>query len=273
MVSATRLHVKTKLVKSALFSVWLLVFLGGSSLFAAPDAYDAVARLIQPLATVLAKDPPEDGDRSFVLRAELEQMTDLPKEMKGASFELRLEPPDRVLLRAPLLGQPVTIARRKQKLWIHPGSQVQALLSNPDLAEKLPPLRRGVELEDVRLPFSRKQLVFLPALLQVREAGEVMAADERCRGLDVRLMPELASMLEEDGPPWAARLAVDPEGRLRKLTVARAGWSMTLLVHEFRAGKSLPKEAWQPTAEQAADVLEISAERFDQLLRAVTGGM
>ncbi|RYD83733.1 MAG: hypothetical protein EOP84_07465 [Verrucomicrobiaceae bacterium] len=95
--------------------------------------------------------------------------------------------------------------------------------------------------------------------------------EQTCRVLDVRLMPELErSLAGEQG--WSGRLWVNPENKLARVQVRRdTKFSATVRFTKVEFHPSLPKETWKPTPEEAKDVLKISPERFDQLLRALLG--
>ena len=97
---------------------------------------------------------------------------------------------------------------------------------------------------------------------------DVWLSEQTCRVLDLFLMPELAQSLREKD--WAARVWVRGDGLPARLSVARTGWQMVVRFERLEFSKALPPETWQPTAEQAGDILRLDAARYGQLLEFIT---
>jgi hypothetical protein len=55
------------------------------------------------------------------LTARLERLTDLPPALVGSRAEIAVQYPDKFRLRAPVLGEELTICRRGQEVWVWPG--------------------------------------------------------------------------------------------------------------------------------------------------------
>lgn len=253
-----------------MLSVFLLLsLLAPGATRAAENPYDLFGRALAPFVQLLASKN-KAPHRALTLTARIEQMTGLPPALAGVRAELLLQPPDKLRLRAPILGEELTVCRRGENLWVHPGSKLGALLDAATAGKELPPPDSDAELPPLRLPFSEKQLIFLPALFQVRDAGAASVDGVLCRVLDVQLMPELARSL--GGDPWAARLWLRPDATPARLGLSRQGFGLAIRLDEVRFTPALPKETWKPTQEQAGDVREISPAEFEQLLKAVGGG-
>lgn len=239
-----------------------------ASLFARENVYDVLSRVLTPFVGVLAENS-KGANRALLLSAQLEELTDAPPEVIGSRVEIALEPPNRLRLRAPILGEELTVCRRGQEIWVSPGQKVEALLRASTASKELPPLDPKYRLAPMRLPIPAKQLVFLPALFQVRDSGSEAVGEEMCRVLDLQLMPEVARSLDAAG--WTARAWVRSDYRLARLMVSRPGWTASARFTRVEFLPSLPPETWKPSAEQAGDVAVIPPARFDQLIRALFG--
>lgn len=230
------------------------------------NRYDVLGKLILPFATVFAKNA-KNPNRALQLTARLELLTGLPPALTGSRAELDLEYPDKLRLRTPVLGEEVTICRRGQEVWAYPGSRVAALLDAASVGKKRPKTDSQAKLPPFALPIPEKQLALLPVLFQVKDVGAESLDGDPCRVLDLYLMPELAKSLREKN--WASRVWVRADGTPARLSVARTGWQIAVRFERVVFSKTLPPETWQPTAEQAADVLQLDPARYGQLLDAL----
>src|SRR5688500_2259079 len=194
-------------------------------------------------------------------------MTRVPPEMIGSTAELAMEYPDKLRLRAPLLGEIVTICRHGQEVWAYPASKIEPLLAEAAKNKKLPKLDKKYRLERFSLPIPEKHLIFLPALFQIKDVGTEPLDGEPCRVLDLFLMPELARSLKVKD--WAARVWARPDGRPARLSLARPDWNLVVRFTHVDFSPSLPESTWQPTPDQAADILTLDAPRYQQLLESL----
>jgi len=224
--------------------------------------YDVVSKLLAPFTSVLAKTT-KSPNRALLLTGRIERLTGAPAELAGAGAELALQFPDRLRLRAPVLGEELTICRDGQQVWVTPGARVQTLLDLATAQKKLGKVDRDARLAPLQLPLPEKQLVFLPALLVVKDAGSEPVDGETCRVLDLALMPELEKSLKDKG--WAARVWVRADYRPARLVLKRPGWELAVRFDRVEFSPRLPAETWTPPAE---DVLTVDAPRFRQLIEA-----
>ncbi len=231
------------------------------------NRYDILSRLLLPFVNVLARNT-TNPNRALQLTASLEQMTGVPPELVGSKAELALEYPDKLRVRAPLLGEDVTICRRGQELWAYPASRIEPLLEEAAKKKKLPKLDPKFRLEPFALPIPEKQLVFLPALFQIKDVGSEPLGGESCRVLDLFLMPELAKSLK--APGWAARVWARPNAAPARLSVAKPDWNIVVRFERVEFSPTLPDATWAPTSEQAGDVLKLDPPRYQQLLETLT---
>ncbi len=225
--------------------------------------YDVVGKLLAPFINVLAKNS-RNPNRAMALTARLERLTGAPPELIGTQLELSLQYPDRLRIHGPILGENLTACRDGQQVWVTPGAKVQALLDLASTQKKLPKLDSTAQLEPFRLPFPEKQLVFLPALFQVKDAGSENVDGEICRVLDLALMPELEKSLKDKG--WSARVWVRANYQPARLVLTRPGWELAVKFASVTFAPALPATTWQAPA---ADVLMLDGPRFQQLLRAI----
>ena len=175
----------------------LLLALVLTSARAEENRYDLLGRTLMPFLNVFAKST-TNPNRAMSFTLKLEQMTDLPPELAGSRVEVAVEYPDKLRLHGPVLGEDVTICRKGQELWAFPGSKVEALLSAAAAAKKLPKADPKFQLQPFALPIPEKELVFLPALFQVKDVGAGTA-----RGRDVprhRFVPHARIGALTEGP-------------------------------------------------------------------------
>ena len=230
------------------------------------NRYDVLGRLLRPFVSVFAKDT-KNPNRAFTLTAKLEMMTDLPPAFAGSSADLALQYPDKLKLHVPLLGDEITVCRNGQELWAYPGAKVDALLKERPAGKKGSSADSKGPLPPFELPIPEKELVLAPALFQVKDVGTETLDGARCRVLDLYLMPELAHSLKAQG--WAARVWVRDDGAPARISFAKPGWQVAVRFQHVEFSPKLPPETWQPTAEQAGDVLKLDPARFQQLLNGL----
>jgi hypothetical protein len=244
----------------------LLAVLLAAPACAEENRYDLFARVLMPFVNVFAKST-SNPNRALSLVARIEQMSDLPPALAGTRIELDVEYPDKLRLSGPLLGERVTICRRGQEVWAFPGSKIEALLKIAAEKKKLPKADKKFRLQDFELPIPEKQLIFLPALFQVKDIGTESLDGEPCRVIDFFLMPELAKALK--AKDWAARVWARPNATPARVSVAKNDWNVVVRFERVEFSPTLPESTWEPTSEQAADVLKLDPVRYQQLLGTI----
>ncbi|MEA3186680.1 MAG: hypothetical protein QOD99_510 [Chthoniobacter sp.] len=245
------------------FALFLLLSVSLRSAHARENPYDVFGKVLAPFVGLLAKES-ESPNRALSLDARLVEATPSPAGLAGSTVHLDLESPDKLRLRAPVLGEEVTICRNGQQLWAAPGAKIEALINRVDL----PKPKKKYKLADFELPIPEQQLVFLPVLFQVADAGDETVGGATCRVLDVHLMPELARSLDVEN--WSLRVWVTPNYRLAKLQVKTPQWSGLFEFNRIAFSPTLTAETWIPGPEQT-DVVKLTPERFKQLLDAAFG--
>ncbi len=241
----------------------LAALLAAAPLRAEENRYDVVSKLLTPFIGVLAKTT-RSPNRALLLSGRLERLTGVPPELAGATAEVALQFPDRLRIRGPVLGEEVTICRDRQQVWVTPSARVKTLLEVATTQKRFGKVDADARLEPLQLPLPEKQLVFLPALLVVKDAGTEAVDGESCRVLDLALMPELEKSLKETG--WSARVWVRPNYRPARLVLKRPGWELAVKFDRVEFSAQLPAETWTPPSE---DVLTLDAPRFRQLIQAI----
>lgn len=238
---------------------------GAAAPAAEENRYDLVSRLLAPFANVFVNAPAK-ANHALSFEVRLEQMTNLPAEFTGAKAEIAAEYPDKVRLHGPLLGENVTVCRHGDALWASPGSRVEELLKTAAAEKKLPKLDPKAKLENFSLPISEKSIALLPTLLQIKDIGSEPVDGKTCRVMDLFLLPELRKALKET---WAARAWVGADARPVRISLAKPGWMMVLRFDKVDFPTKLPDSTWEPTAEEAGDVLKLDAPRYLQLVGSI----
>jgi hypothetical protein len=230
------------------------------------NRYDLLGRTLMPFVNVFAKST-SNPNRALSFTVKLEQMTDMPSTLAGSHAEVALEYPDKLRLHGPVLGEDITICRKGQEVWAYPGSKVEALLAAAAAAKKLPKADPKFQLKPFGLPIPEKDLVFLPALFQIKDVGSEPLDGTPCRVMDLFLMPELTRSMKAQG--WGARAWLSGDAKPVRISVAKPGWMVVVRFENLEFTTKLPESTWEPTSEQAGDVLKLDAVRYQQLLGAL----
>lgn len=228
----------------------VLFCLGLNSARAGENAYDVVGKVLAPFVSLLAKDSPPSAAR---VELTLQELTNAPKDLLGAKVQVALQRPDKLRLEFLFQGEPITIGRQGNRLWAHPGGKVDFILRQ--LAGEVPEPETLMPRLEIGLP--KKQLVFLPALFQVRDLGEEVVGAESCRVLELKLMPELARSAKLD--QWVAKLWVRADYKPAALELIGPEWRLEVGFNHLEFTPALPPETWQPTPGQASDLFELKA--------------
>jgi hypothetical protein len=252
------------LTRLAVFAFAALLYVPAAR---AQNPYDTFGKVLMPFVGLLAEKG--EGDRALALSLRVEEATGVPPELAAAQADFAVQFPDRVKLSAPLFGNRVTLCRRGDVVWVSPGSAVKALLQNPEIAARLPEPNREFKMKPFKLPIPAKQLVFLPALFKVRDAGAATIDGRTYDGVEFNLMPQLAKSLKVED--WSGAVWVDEKTRPVRLKITRPETQVTVRFDKVQFAKALPPETWAPTKEEEADTLIVPPARYDQLMRAMFG--
>lgn len=245
--------------------LFVVVFARATPFFGAPEnRYDVVAKTITPFLNIFAKEG-KTANRALSAELVIEKMTGLAPEMGGAHAVIAIQSPDKLSLRGPVLDQHVTLCRNGKQIWAFPGAKLETLMNSMDLPEADPTFK----LAPFQLPIPEKQLPLLSVLLQVVDVGQQTIGDQSCRVLDLTLMPELARAMK--ATQWTMRLWIRPDYTPARIEFRKPKWHASVAVKSWRYLSSLPAETWEPTSEEAGDILRLTPARYKQLLDAVTG--
>ncbi len=232
------------------------------------NPYDVLGKALVPIVKVFT--PDANGNpvpQGLVIDAKLLEASKLPPELQGQAVHIAVVTPDAVLIQAPIAGQMLTVCRDGDTLWATPGSQIQPLLAQAEQKPLSGKKKKKFESEaaaamgPLTLPIPQKELVFLPVLFQVEDAGDDTINNAPYRVLDVQLMPELAKSMHAEN--WTARMWVGADYSLAKVTLKGPSWTGTVEIDKISLPPDLPEATFQP---QGTDVLKLTAEQFLNLL-------
>ena len=226
------------------------------------NPYDLFGKTIQPFIALFSKNA-VGANRAMAIEVRIVEAS--RPELAGQTAHLAVESPDRILLRAPIMGTAVTLCRDGQDIWAEPGAQIEALIAMASAQGELPKPQKKYRLGNFELPIPEKQLVFLPVLFQVTDGGEVNLRGEICRVLDAKLMPELARSLKVE--QWSLRLWVRADDKPAQIQISSPEGRVVLAVERLAFSPVLPPETWQP-APGETDVTHLTPVRYKQLLDA-----
>lgn len=238
-----------------------LMLLMVSSSPALASSYDIVARMLAPILNPFLENPPqpEVAIRGTLVLESAAVGGTAAEPATPPSLRFAVERPDRLRVEGVLGSQSITVCRVGTRAWAQPGAAVRELLS------RMPAPRESAQaLGPMRLPVNDIQAVFLPALLSVNEVDRSVYRGQKCRVLDLGLMPELARAAGADA--WSARVWVrEADDRPARLGVRGPNFTGVARVEQLEYVLSLPPETW--VAPEGAE--SISAGRLFQLVSAL----
>jgi hypothetical protein len=260
-------------MKNALGLLALLWLAASGRVVAQENPYDVLGKALMPIASVFASDG-SDGTtgtngapRSLALDAHLVRAGKLPPQLQGEPVHVALRTPDALLVQAPIEGQMLTVCRDGDALWGTPGSDIQSLIdlatatATPEKKKKKKHSDEAKVFGPLVLPVPRKDLVFLPVLFQVADAGTEAVAGQPCRVLDVALMPQLAKSLHAQD--WTARVWIGANYSIVQVALTGPDWSGAVAIDKLTFPATLPDGTFQP---QGTDVLRLTAGQFLRLM-------
>jgi hypothetical protein len=230
------------------------------------NRYDVLARAIQPLLVPFSHES-TSPNRSMETELVLLDMTGLPKEFVGTRVRLAVQNPDKIRLTGPILGQEITLCRDRKDVWVAPREKAEALLGQYGIGAQ-ENAKVKFRLGNLELPFSQAQLVFLPALFQVKEYAAQDVGGISCRILELNLLPEIARPLRVEN--WRARLWVRPDYKVAKLEVLQPQWHIVVEVEKLAFLPTLPPATWQPAPEEEPNTLHLKGARLKRLLEEIS---
>ena len=234
------------------------------------NPYDTLGKALLPIANVFTTTGP---NHALILDAHLLEASKLPPELQGQSVHLAVMSPDALLIQAPMAGENMAVCRDGDALWATPGSKIQYLLQQAAPAASDTPggkkkkhkgLAADAVLAPLVLPVPQKDLIFLPILFQVADAGSESLAGAPCRVLDVQLMPQIAHSLHAED--WTARLWIAADDTIAQLKLTGPDWTGTVAIDKLALSPDLPEATFQP---QSTDVLRLTPAQFKDLLSRV----
>jgi hypothetical protein len=267
-------------MKNALALAALMWTGGSAGLMARENPYDVLGKALMPIASVFAMDGSngisgsggtgQGAPHALVLDARLLAAGKLPPALQGEPVHVALRTPDGLLVQAPIAGQMLTVCRDGDALWATPGSKIQALLdqaissATPGKKKKKKRLGGAELLGPLVLPVPQKDLVFLPVLFQVTDAGDDTVEGKPCMVLDVELMDQLAKSLHAED--WTARVWVAADYRIAQVALKGPDWSGTVAVDKLEFPAEPPEGSFQ---QQGTDVLRLTRAQFLALMGRV----
>lgn len=222
------------------------------------NRYELVNEALAPVIAVLTPNGSR-GNHALDLEAILGDVTGLPPQYNGAHIRIAYQFAEKLLVQFPSVSGPATVCRNGQSVWAVPKAAFLPIVEHlkaPFSTQPLPPL----ELD-------AKKAVFLPALLDVRDAGQVQFNGGNYRIVDVR--PIAVTAKQQDSNNWPARLWIGPDHRVAQLALRFASWSATLAIKKLEFAPTLPPEVWNPPPDQHDNVAAVPGEKLSTLVEGV----
>ena len=243
----------------AVLALALIVATAGAAPKQSKTRFDVFAKAITPF---IAIGTPEgsNGNHAVDLTVAIGNVSGLPAELNGRRANLAYEYPSKWFVQFPFADFVATVGCRGDTVWVHPGSRMQPFIDQLQAKAR----ENAGKDKGAGFKLTQTEAVLVPALFDVRDAGQVMVAEKPYRVVDVRPIPALR-MTKDKG--WPARLWVRPNDfSLAQLLLRTSDWSATAVLEKANFAPSLPPERWQPTAEQQDDIAELPASSITSLL-------
>lgn len=216
--------------------------------------FDVLAKSVAPIIALLTP-AGSNGNHAIDLQAKIGSAMGLPAELNGAQVHVAFEFPDKLLVQFPTPAGPATVCRDKQTVWAFPASQFQPLVEKVGIdisTEPLPPFQ-----------LDQNKAVFLPALLDVHDAGSVKLNEQTYRVLDVGVVGQ-----KKKKSAWPVRLWIRPQDHsVAQIQLRAKDWEATLEIGKLDLSPTLPTSTWQPTPEQHDQVMAIPGDKIATLLQ------
>lgn len=237
------------------------------------EAWNLLWKTLEPLAAMLT-DHPLEGKRAIEARFECVEAPGFPKGFPGSEVEVVFQPPDRAMVRVKPGPNPpgvlqgaflawwekgAAVGRKGQTLWAYPGSLAEGWLRT---MAPLPKPDKKFRFQDFRVPIPAKQLVFLPALLEMEDLGE----NGDGRKLRIRLIPEVREQVGTGN--GFAEVTMAEDGSPARIAVEDGDFRVGVKVLAWKYSGGLPDTAFLP-GESDTDVLRVNAAQFSQIAAAL----
>lgn len=221
-----------------------------------------VAGVVEPL--------PGTPPSTFTATVRIVRAQGLVDGAAGETADLAFQAPDRFRLAARIERRPLILGRLENQLWIQAPEQKFSLVGAAGLPRfsTAPERKDETQLDPVKLPLPREQLLLLPLLFQLESLPEEQIGGIRCSGLKATPQPMAAVALKL--PKGEIRLWIRATDGLP----ARIGWNdgngMDLLVELERPALSEPwaRERWEVPALPGAAVEKVALSHVTHFIPA-----
>ena len=228
------------------------------------SARETARKVMEPIVDVFSKSP--DGpSRAFSLRARLAESTNQPPELQGSVLAFRCQPPDKLYAQFAAVGSVITIGRVGQQVWVSPASKLRPLLDQVRQKPRTKADREPLAPLVLKVPKTLFWLLF--RFVAVRDAGTATADGVPYRKLDMDPPDDDSDKDAKPDKNKGVRFWV----RTDRYQLARVDWHNsdghgTLLIEDAKFSRELPATAFQPDADQRADMMEVSIPEFRPLM-------
>lgn len=228
----------------------LLVMLMVPALAWADSRSDKQARevLNSATATVLNLIEPADGSLANALatHVRITKAENLPKELLGASVDVRLQAPDRLVLAGHFKGETYTLGRNGQELWIYHPDKHFGVVGRPGVPifEEAPNLIDHTQLGAFELPINKTLLKLSIRTLDCSEVGIEKVDGEACHVIALTPPSLVSQMLHL--PPSKVELAIrDVDHLPARLRYTDGYVSLEAVMEGTKLAGALPAEQWE----------------------------
>ena len=232
-----------------------------------------VQKVMSVLTDALSFFQPEAGRpvRSLHLSGSVETATGVLKDLKGAAFDLQMQPPLYLKLHVTAAGHEITLCQNDQQWWIHVPEKKLLLIGDPTVPRfsTRPDSVQPTSLDLFRLPVSRTQLMMVPALLTASAAP----ATEGTMAFTLSPSPAAAALELPVQHPSLTVIVPAGSASPQSLNYKDDSNTFTLRLAAPESSGALPASTWQPAPEAGHRVEKVALSHLERFFKSAIGSL
>ncbi len=209
--------------------------------------------------------------QSLRLSGSMETATGALEDLKGATFDLQMQPPHYLKLEITAAGHAVTLCQNGPQWWIKVPEKKLLVIGDPTVPRfsTRPDSVQPPSLDLYRLPINRTQLMMVPALLT---AATATPADGN-KAFTLSLSPAAAALeLPVKHPSLTAIVAADSPSP-RTIHYKDDANTFTLQLAPPKTSDGLPASTWEPVPEAGHQVEKVALAHLERFFKSAAGSL
>ena len=258
-------------MKILLPAVSLCLILGAAPLRA--EETPPVQKLTSVLTSALGFLHPAAGApvQSLQLSGSMETATGALKDLKGATFDLQMQPPHYLKLQVAAAGHAVTLCQNGPQWWIQVPEKKLLVIGDPAVPRfsTRPDSVQPTTLDLYRLPISRTQIMMIPALIT---AASTPAADGH-KAFTLSPSPAAAAMELPVRNPSLTAIIPTGSASPQSIVYKDDANSFTLRLASPKMDDALPPSTWEPVPDASYQVEKVALAHLERFFKSAVGSL